>query len=126
MTPEMWLDLEPIPHRASRNFAADRQNPSGIRHGVALLVAWLDFTRSTREGCHLLSCDGVTVGRVGTPKLFTICMPSATGCVALPLQGRCGSDESCLGYGSADETARGQHSVLVRALLGFIGRTAGG
>ena len=57
MTPEMWLDLEPIPHRASCNFAADRQNPSGIQHGVALLVAWLDISRSTREGCHLLSCD---------------------------------------------------------------------
>ena len=39
MTPEMWLDLEPIPHRASCYFAADRQNPSGIQHGVALLVA---------------------------------------------------------------------------------------
>ena len=57
MTPEMWLDLEPILHRASCNFAADRQNPSGIQHGVALLVAWLDISRSTREGCHLLSCD---------------------------------------------------------------------
>ena len=57
MTPEMWLDLEPIPHRASCNFAADRQNPSGIQHGVALLVAWLVISRSTRERCHLLSCD---------------------------------------------------------------------
>ena len=47
MTPEMWLDLEPIPHRASYNFAADRQNPSGIQRGVALLVAWLVFSRST-------------------------------------------------------------------------------
>ena len=47
MTPEMWLDLEPIPHRASCNFAADRQNPSGIQHGVALLVAWLVISRST-------------------------------------------------------------------------------
>ena len=46
-------------------------------------------------------------------------MPSATGCDALPLRGLCGSDESCLGYGVADETARGQHSVLVRALLSF-------
>ena len=53
----MWLDLEPIPHRASCNFAADRQNPSGIQHGVALLAAWLDISCSTREGCHLLSCD---------------------------------------------------------------------
>ena len=35
----------------------------------------------------------------------------------MPLRGLCGSDESCLGYGVADETARGQHSVLVRALL---------
>ena len=47
MTPEMWLDLEPILHRALCYFAADRQNPSGIQHGVALLVAWLDFSRST-------------------------------------------------------------------------------
>ena len=70
MTPEMWLDLEPIRHRASCYFAADRQNPSGIQRGVALLVAWLVISRSTREGCHLLSCDGVTVGRVGTPKIF--------------------------------------------------------
>ena len=44
-------------------------------------------------------------------------MPSATGCVALPLRGRRGSDEPRRGYGSADETAREQHSVLVRALL---------
>ena len=57
MTPEMWLDLEPIPHRASCYFAADRQNPSGIQRGVALLVAWLVISRSTRERCHLLSCD---------------------------------------------------------------------
>ena len=47
MTPEMWLDLEPIPHRASCNFAADRQKPSGFQHGVALLVAWLVISRST-------------------------------------------------------------------------------
>ena len=57
MTPEMWLDLEPILHRASCKLAADRQNPSGIQHGVALLVAWLDISCSMREECHLLSCD---------------------------------------------------------------------
>ena len=33
------------------------------------------------------------------------------------LRGFCGSDESCLGYGVADETARGQHSVLVLSSL---------
>ena len=82
MTPEMWLDLEPILHRASYIFAADRQNPLGIRHGVALLVAWLDFSRSTREGCHLLSCDGVTVGRVGTPKIFTSAVSHRLRCFA--------------------------------------------
>ena len=57
MTPEMWLDLEPILHRASCKLAADRQNPSGIQHGVALLVVWFDISRSMREGCHVLSCD---------------------------------------------------------------------
>ena len=40
MTPEMWLDLVPILHRACAHFAADRQNPSGIQHGVALQLAW--------------------------------------------------------------------------------------
>ena len=118
MTPEMWLDLEPIPHRACHYFAADRQSLgdcarcclAGCLAGSHVLL---------REGCHLLYRDGVTVGRVGTPKFFTICMPSATGCDALPLRGLCGSDESRLGYGVADETARGQHSVLVRALLSF-------
>ena len=52
MTPEMWLDLEPIPHRASCNFTADRQNPSGIQHDVALQLAWRtsDTTPRRRPG----------------------------------------------------------------------------
>ena len=56
MTPEMWLDLSPS-HTVLYATSADRQNPSGIQRGVALLVAWLVISRSTRERCHLLSCD---------------------------------------------------------------------
>ena len=62
MTPEMWLDLEPIPHRASCNFAADRQNTSGIQHGVALLVAWLVLTFYYAKGATFYI---VTVSRLG-------------------------------------------------------------
>ena len=49
MTPEMWLELEPIKHRCHAQLAAVRQNPSGDQHGVALLLHWL--SRSTLEWC---------------------------------------------------------------------------
>ena len=70
MTPEMWLELEPITHRCHVQLAAVRQNPSGDQHGVALLLHWL--SRSTLEiACHLPSCGlGATVGWVGAPKFF--------------------------------------------------------
>ena len=70
MTPEMWLELEPIKHRCHAQLAAVRQNPSGDQHGVALLLHWL--SRSTLEiACHLPSCGlGATVGWVGAPKFF--------------------------------------------------------
>ena len=55
MTPEMWLELEPIKHRCHAQLAAVRQNPSGDQHGVALLLHWL--SRSTLEiVCHPPSC----------------------------------------------------------------------
>ena len=70
MTPEMWLELEPIKHRCHAQLAAVRQNPSGDQHGVALLLHWL--SRSTLEiACHLPSCGlGATVGWGGAPKFF--------------------------------------------------------
>ena len=89
MHSEMWLDLVPILHRACAHFAADRQNPSGIQHDVALQLAW--HTTETS--------------------------PSATGCVAVPLLGLRGSDES--GIGMATQTKRqGAAFLLIRALLG--------
>ena len=117
MTPEMWLDLEPIPHCASHNFAADRQKSLGDSARCCLagcLAGYLTFY-CVKGATFLVTVS--RLGGLGHQFLFTICMPSATGCDALPLRGLCGSDESCLGYGVADETARGQHSVLVRALL---------
>ena len=39
MTPEMWLELEPIKHRCHVQLAAVRQFPRGM-HGVALLLQW--------------------------------------------------------------------------------------
>ena len=69
MTPEMWLELEPIPHRCNVQLAAVRQFPQGM-HGVALL---LHCSRSTlRVGCLLSSCGlGATVGWVGAPIFFS-------------------------------------------------------
>ena len=62
---EMWLDLERIPHRASSYFTADRKNPSGIEYIAALLIPWLVIFVLLHERCHILSCDGVTVGSLG-------------------------------------------------------------
>ena len=39
MTPEMWLELEPIKHRCLVQLAAVRQFPREM-HGVALLLQW--------------------------------------------------------------------------------------
>ena len=39
MTPEMWLELEPIKHRCHLQLAAVRQFPREM-HGVALLLQW--------------------------------------------------------------------------------------
>ena len=39
MTPEMWLELEPIKHRCHVQLAAVRQFPRET-HGVALLLQW--------------------------------------------------------------------------------------
>ena len=39
MTPEMWLELEPIKHRCHVQLAAVRQFPREM-HGVALLLQW--------------------------------------------------------------------------------------
>ena len=46
MTPEMWLELEPIKHRCHVQLAAVRQFPREM-HGVALLLQWPP--RSTLE-----------------------------------------------------------------------------
>ena len=66
MTLEMWLDLGAHPTSCFAQFAADRQNPSGVQHGVALQLAWLDISRSTRDVCRLpfcgLSASGGCVG----------------------------------------------------------------
>ena len=62
MTPEMWLELEPIKHRCHAQLAAVRQNPSGDQHGVALLLHWL--SRSTLEWC-ATSLHVVLVPRLG-------------------------------------------------------------
>ena len=40
MTPEMWLDLEPI-HTVATRIAPQIANPSGIQRGVALQPSWL-------------------------------------------------------------------------------------
>ena len=48
MTPEMWLDLEPIPHRASCNSPQIAKFPRGFSTvRVALQLAWHDISRST-------------------------------------------------------------------------------
>ena len=39
MTPEMWLELEPIKHRCLVQLVAVRQFPREM-HGVALLLQW--------------------------------------------------------------------------------------
>ena len=110
----MWLDLEPILHRASCIFAEDQQNPSGIRHGGALLVVWLD---------HVLHLKGVTSFLVTVSRLGGLGhqhfshLTSATCCVAVPLPDLRGSDES--GTGMATQTKRpGGSILLIRALFG--------
>ena len=91
-------------------------NPSGIAHGVALLVAWLVLTFYYVKGATFYIVTVSRSGGLGHQNFSrSACrQPQAT---MLCLCGVCGSDESCLGQGIADETARGQHSVLVRALL---------
>ena len=118
MTPEMWLDLEPIKHCASHNFAEDRQKSLGDSAQCCLagcLAGNLTFYCVKR--CHLLSCDGVTVGRIWTPKHFHdlhLCRQVRAAMLCL-----CGVSGPLMSPAEvvADETARGQHSVLVRALL---------
>ena len=108
----MWLDLVPISHRACVHFAADRQNPSGIQHDAALLFAWLDHVLHVKR-CHLLSCDGVTVGRGGTPKFFTFAVVQACHTVS----GQVCLDLMSLTSPCGDETAGGS-ILLIRASFG--------
>ena len=116
MTPEMWLDLGPS-HTVLDTAFPQIANPSGIAHGVALLVAWLVLTFYYVKGATFYI---VTVSRLGGlgHQIFSrsACRQPQAAMLCL-CRYLCGSDESCLGYGIADETARGQHSVLVRALL---------
>ena len=39
MTPEMWLEVEPTPHRCLEQLSEVRQSPRG-KHGVVLLLLW--------------------------------------------------------------------------------------
>ena len=57
------------------------------------------------ERCHLLSRDGVTVGRVGTPTFFTICLPSSRR--AMWGRGQVCLDLMSLTRPHGDETAGG-------------------
>ena len=93
MTPEMWLDLEPIPHRASCEFAADRPNPSGSQHGVALLVAWLVLTFYYVKGATFYI---VTVSRLGGlgHQISSRSACRQPGAATPVLRGLPGSDES--------------------------------
>ena len=61
MTPEMWLDLGPS-HTVLDTTLPQIANPSGIAHGVALLVAWLVLTFYYVKGATFYI---VTVSRLG-------------------------------------------------------------
>ena len=103
MTLEMWLDLGAHPTSCFAQFAEDRQNPSGVQHGVALQLAWLDISRSTRDVCRLPFCGlSATVGWVGALNLFACRRPGVP----------CGQGRVCLDLMSptcpyGDETAEG-------------------
>ena len=56
MTPDMWLDLKPIPHRASCILPHIAKLP---QRGVALQLFGLAYV------CHLPSCGLSAMGRTG-------------------------------------------------------------
>ena len=69
MTPEMWLELLPILH-SMRNLPQFAKIPQGM-HGVALLLLYGAFSRSTLEdGCRLSSCG--LVPRLGWAPEFLV------------------------------------------------------
>ena len=92
MTPEMWLDLEPISHRASR-ILPQIANPSGIAHGVALLVAWLVLTFYYVKGATFYIVTVSRLGGLGHQK-FSRSACRQPGAAMLVLRDLPGSDES--------------------------------
>ena len=103
MTLEMWLDLGAHPTSCFAQFAADRQNPSRVQHDVALQLAWLDISRSTRDVCRLPFCGLSATDGLGWGTKFCTCrrpgVPCGLGQVCLDLMSL-----TCP-YG--DETAEG-------------------
>ena len=112
MTPQVYTcDQSPSQSPCLVHIAADRQLSSVVQHGVASQPFGSAHTFSPVV-CHPPSVVLLVprLGGLGPEILF---MPSATGCDALPLRGLCGSDESCLGHGVADITARGNTEYTV-------------
>ena len=125
--PRDGLDLERHPTSCFATFAADRQNASGIQHGVASQLAWLTS--------HVLHVD------VGTAFLLWSWRHGWVGWGACFFpQKAVGPVHRGVGIGAGrvcrvpssptctfvvrprgDETAGGSTTVLVRALLGVTG-----
>ena len=120
MTPEMWLDLEPIPHRASRNLPQIARIPRGSARCclAACLARHLTFYLRCVPPTFLWSC--ATVGWVGAQHFLHAVVQA---CRVERRSGRPGPDESDLLHVVTKRLGAALHIVLVRALLGLIGHT---
>ena len=120
MTPEMWLDLEPIPHRASCIFCRRSPESLGVQHGVALQLAW-PTSHVLPEMCATYLSVVLCCAWVGWGTNFLHAVVQA--CPMEQRSGRPGPDESDLLHVVTKRLGAALDIVLVRALLSFIGHT---
>ena len=116
----MWLDLEPIPHRASCILPKIAKIPRGFSTVLpcSLLGRHLTFYLRCVLPTFLWSC--ATVGWVGA----LICLHAVVqACRVEQRSGRPGPDESDLLHAVTKRLGAALHIVLVRALLSLIGHT---